>query len=214
MTSAWGESLSQRRFGRLLVISEGERMNGRRRWSCVCDCGAMAVVEQRALKSGASQSCGCFKKEVNAARLHRHGASKKGSRTRLYKIWGGMLARCRTPSATGFDRYGGSGVVVCDRWLTFENFLADMGEPPPGMSIDRIDSTAGYGPGNCRWATRQTQNENRRSVRWIEFNGVTLCAAQWADRLGISKATLYAALKKHPIAYALRPRGNAVEATK
>jgi hypothetical protein len=115
-----------------------------------------------------------------------------------------MLARCYTKSATGFDRYGARGVTVCDRWRqSFEAFLTDMGEAPDGMSLERTKNEEGYAPENCIWATRQRQNENRRSVEWIEFGGERLTKAGWARRLGISKATLYERLEKWPLGQAL-----------
>lgn len=117
-----------------------------------------------------------------------------------------MNSRCATPSATGFDRYDGDGVAVCDRWKSFENFYADMGPAPSGYSIDRIDSSKGYEPGIVDWAGCQAQNENRKSVRWIEFDGKRMNIAQWARHLGVSKATLYEALEKHPVEIALRSR--------
>ena len=117
-----------------------------------------------------------------------------------------MIARCRVKSATGYAQYGGAGIDVCERWNSFDNFLADMGDPPEGMSIDRIDGARWYEPGNCRWATRQEQNENRKSVRWIEFDGKMMNVAQWARHLGINKSTLLEALEKHPLEVALRER--------
>jgi hypothetical protein len=135
-----------------------------------------------------------------------HGQAARGRKTRLYKAWAGMIARCTVPSATGYARYGGAGVMVCDRWMDFENFAADMGEPPPGKSIDRKEGSKGYEPGNCHWASRQEQNENRRSVRWIEFDGKRMNVAQWSRHLGISHTTLLEALAKHPLEVALRMR--------
>lgn len=126
----------------------------------------------------------------------KHGHASRGKKTRTYKIWAGMCARCNVPSATGYERYGGLGVQVCERWIDYMAFLTDMGEAPEGMSIDRLDGTGNYEPGNCQWATRQTQNENRRSVIWIEAGGLRLTATAWAKRLGICKASMYERLER------------------
>lgn len=193
-------------FGRLTVVDFSEFTASGARWICRCSCGNEKIVSRQALKSGMTKSCGCLRKEVSSTRMAKHGAATRQGKSREYKIWSGMNSRCATPSATGFDRYGGDGVAVCDRWKSFENFYADMGPAPSGYSIDRIDSSKGYEPGNCRWASRQTQNENRKSVRWIEFDGKRMNIAQWARHLGVSKATLYEALEKHPVEIALRSR--------
>lgn len=133
----------------------------------------------------------------------KHGCAIPGQKTRTYKIWNGMMARCYVESATGFERYGGKGIKVCERWHDFANFLSDMGEAPEGHSIDRRNSKLGYAPDNCKWSTRQEQNENRSSVRWLEADGVRLTAAGWAKRLGLSKATFYERLDKWPLRQAL-----------
>lgn len=207
MTRAWRENLSGQQFGRLTVLREVPTDKSHRSWLCECSCGTEKVVGHTALKSGATQSCGCLRRESTTKQMTKHGASARGNWTRAYRIWAGMVARCEIKSATGYDRYGAKGVKVCDRWKNFENFLADMGEPPAGMSIDRIDGALGYEPENCRWATRQQQNENRKSVRWIEFDGKRMNVAQWARHLGINKSTLLEALAKHPLEVALRDRG-------
>lgn len=206
MTRAWREDLSGQQFGRLTVLRETKTDKAHRHWLCRCECGTEITVGHPALKRGATQSCGCLRRESAAAQMTIHGNAGRGKRSRAYGIWSGMLARCGIESATGFAQYGGAGVMVCERWHTFPNFLADMGEPPTGMSIDRIENERGYEPGNCRWATSQTQNENRRSVRLISFDGKSMNVTQWAAHLGINKSTLLEALDKHPLDFALRPR--------
>jgi hypothetical protein len=102
-----------------------------------------------------------------------------------------MIRRCTDKQNRGFKNYGGRGIEVCDRWLTFENFLADMGLRPEGMMIERRDNDGPYSPSNCIWASRKVQNRNRRSVKLFTHNGETHCIAAWAERAGMSKGCLY-----------------------
>ena len=101
-----------------------------------------------------------------------------------------MKHRCFNSRNRKYAIYGGRGITVCERWLTYENFLADMGEPPPGMSIDRIDNDKGYEPGNCRWATKETQRRNQRRCRRVTFDGRAQTLAEWAEELGFSLQVL------------------------
>jgi hypothetical protein len=106
-----------------------------------------------------------------------------------------MRSRCLNPNASNYAAYGGSGITICDRWLeSFENFLADMGECPPGMTVERKDNLLGYSPENCRWATKTEQNQNTSATRLLEYQGESLCVAEWAKTLGIKATTIMSRL--------------------
>lgn len=97
-----------------------------------------------------------------------------------------MKVRCSNPKSQAYVRYGARGITVCERWHSFENFYADMGERPEGMTLDREDNNKGYEPGNCRWATRREQTRNRNITISLSFNGRTQPLAAWAEELGLS----------------------------
>lgn len=101
-----------------------------------------------------------------------------GKQTPTYRIWDGMKNRCLNPNNKDYGRYGGRGISVCERWLEYENFLADMGERPPGLTIDRIDGNGNYTLTNCRWATRKEQRLNMADVHGIDHAalGITISA--------------------------------------
>jgi hypothetical protein len=181
-----------RRFNRLVVTARaGIDDHERAMWRCVCDCGTERIVGGFRLRSGHTKSCGCLRDDKVRARVTTHGKS----RTKTHNSWVGMLQRCRYPKHSQFARYGGRGILLCDRWLKFENFLADMGERPVGTSLDRIDSNGNYEPGNCRWATGVEQASNRSSNVYIERNGVSKTIKQWCDELGIKPDVIYGRLR-------------------
>lgn len=113
----------------------------------------------------------------------KHGRSCSGDAT--YAAWCAMRSRCLNDSHESYPNYGGRGISICERWMEFANFLADMGDRPQGMEIDRINNDGNYEPGNCRWATKKQQMQNRRTVINITIDGETLCIAEWARRMGV-----------------------------
>lgn len=120
-----------------------------------------------------------------------HGHTKKREVTRTYRAWSNMKTRCGNPKATQYAYYGGRGISVCEEWQTFENFLADMGESPEGMSLDRIDSNGDYAKNNCRWASMETQQNNKRSNRVLIYKGDQLTLSQLAQNAGINVGSLW-----------------------
>jgi hypothetical protein len=175
--------------GPVLPMAYGR--GARQFWECRCDCGNTTRVEQSKLRSGHTRSCGCLSIESVRKRRLTHGFTVNRTPTPEYRIWLTMNTRCNNPRATGFDNYGGRGIVVCQRWRQFPNFLADMGPRPSSKhSIDRIDNDGPYDPTNCRWVTRTEQARNTRANHLVNYLGRTQCLAEWADDLGVPESRL------------------------
>lgn len=171
-------------------------------WLCRCRCGTTRTFSSGTIAAECSESCGCIRNEMTAARNTTHGGAKRGRQCPEYVVWCGMKQRCFDKNATNYSDYGGRGVGVCERWLGnegFANFLADVGERPSKKhTIERRDNDAGYSPENCFWALRVEQRRNQRNprLRPLEFRGETLLVVEWADRLGIPRDTLFMRLHR------------------
>lgn len=178
------------RYDRLSVMGLAPKDNGRVMWLCRCDCGADKVVSGGNLRSGQVKSCGCLHRETMSL-MARHGHARSGQISPEHSVWSGIIARCGNMEDS---RYGGRGIIVCERWVTFENFYADMGKrPSAGHTIDRWpDNDGPYSPENCRWATAEQQARNRRSNRIVEFRGKEMPLIDAAELVGLPYKAVWA----------------------
>ena len=181
------------RFGRLVVIrSAGTNRFRQRLWECQCDCGKKTTVVAGHLRSGNTRGCGCQNKGTTT-----HGHATRNP-SKLYKAWNSMIQRCYHPSQNCFARYGGRGVRVCDRWNPkaggcFENFLADMGEPPSArhtLDKDKLGDGMLYSPETCCWLTPEEQARHTRRTAWVTYNGQEMLLGEAAKLAGLPLSTV------------------------
>lgn len=168
-------------FGRLTVLGKPFRVRKPNQWYaavvCECECGSIVVVSEHGLSVRGNRSCGCLRLETAERHLATHGMSK----TRLYKIWKGIIKRCLNPKSWDFHRYGGRGIGVCGEWMDFSAFnqWAVMNGYADHLSIERNNNDGNYEPGNCRWATQLEQSRNTRRTNRITALGETKCLSAW-----------------------------------
>jgi hypothetical protein len=177
-------------YGNLEVVYFSAIKNTNSHWVCKCTlCNNMTEVSRPNLRSGNTVDCGCRKSEKISNLNKTHGLSK----TSTWNSWSKMHFRIKK-GAKYSQVYG--TISVCEEWKSFDNFLKDMGERPKGMTLDRIDNTKGYSKDNCRWATQAEQNRNRSSNVMLTYNGETMCAVDWANKLNLHRDTIRRRLKR------------------
>lgn len=178
-------------YGRWTVIAIDE---ANRRALCRCACGNESSPRFNDLKGGNTRSCGCLIRDKTSARTLKHGMTGAPE----YWAWIDMRRRCYDPKNKGFVHYGSRGIEVCLRWReSFANFLSDVGPRPKKIgsgreySIERLNNDGNYEPGNCKWATAQEQNRNKRgALTMITARGKTQCIADWGREIGIKPHTI------------------------
>lgn len=178
-----------KKVGRLsildIVIEKDNRGIFRHNAWCKCDCGTLIKIAGCNL-GRTTRSCGCYARDLLSLRNKTHGLSN----SKIYHIWRGIHARCNNKNDKYYPLYGGRGIKVCKRWSKFENLLKDMGHPPSGTSLDRIDNNGPYSPKNCRWASQKQQCRNKRNNVTITYQNQTKCLSEWSEITGFSKAII------------------------
>lgn len=134
-------------------------------WICLCDCGNKRSIRLDQLTKTKNPSCGCQKQRNITECQIKHGfRNSNDGRRSEYTAWTNMKGRCFNKNDKGYPTYGGRGITVCKRWLSFKNFISDMGDKPEGMTLERNNSNGNYEPKNCRWASWHDQALSRRKT--------------------------------------------------
>jgi hypothetical protein len=200
--------LTGQEFGRLSVKGRDfSKKTGQTRWLCLCDprlggCGTLTSVGSESLRMGRIKSCGCWRRELFAQHRTTHGLAPRSGRPRAYSSWYNMINRCTNESWPQYKDWGGRGVTFDPRWRDFPAFLADMGERPPGMTLERKDNNRPYCKDNCVWTTQHQQMMNTRSfkltpdvvakIKCLRKTGMTLAVI--GVEMGLNPGTVARAL--------------------
>ena len=188
--------LTGKRFGRLIVTGFAEKRGKKTLcWDCKCDCGKTKIILGASLKNGATQSCGCYNREIATKKSTTHGLSKHP----LYRVWKAVKRRCYNKDTDAYQNYGGRGIIICDEWR--DDFQAFYGWAmangyKEGLTIDRINNNGNYEPCNCRWITRKEQNNNTRRNVLIEYKGKTNTVTEWCTILNVKYAAVVRRLRR------------------
>lgn len=189
----------------IFVIARNGSGNGKALWNCRCACSAVFPAIGTALRQGRLHGCPkCAKARIVAAAT-KHGLVG----TREYNSYNAMKSRCYNPKDKRYSRYGGRGIEVCERWLeSFTNFISDMGmQPSSDHSIERVERDKSYEPGNCVWATRVEQANNRSNNTVLEINGRTQTMVQWSRESGVNRTVILRRMKRGIVGESLINKG-------
>lgn len=174
-------------FERLTVLSHaGFDKHRNAMWLCACSCGTRVTAGGHRLRRGHTRSCGCLVADTTRTLRTTHGTTANDASPPTYNTWVNVTQRCTNPKVKCWANYGGRGITICDRWRDFANFLADMGERPDGMSIERVDNDGDYCPENCIWSDRKTQGRNKRDTVYITIRGERLSLRSVCEAYGVS----------------------------
>lgn len=182
------------RRGLLVVVGEGGRdSRGVKLWECLCECGNKCSRLASHINSKKMPSCGCFSNKAKGLHARAHGMTGSPE----FVSWKSAKARCFNPGSASFSDYGGRGITMCTEWKeSFERFFEDMGQRPPGMSLERIVVNGNYCPENCVWADSKQQGRNRRPSVRIPWKGEVKTTQEIAAELGISTGAAYQRWKR------------------
>lgn len=176
--------LSNRRFGKLTALGRSHIGKYGTVWKCRCECGSIHYALGAELSRNRIKSCGCS--QVKHGKAH----------TKTWRIWVQMRQRCDNANDKNYMHYGGRGIDYAATWQDFTIFLADMGDCPNGMSLERIDNNKGYSKENCKWTTSFEQTRNKRTNKFYTYKGERLCLRDWENKLGVSRGYLTKRLKR------------------
>lgn len=190
-----------RQVGHWTVLGRAFEAGSPIKWNCKCICGAERQVRSAHLSSGSSSSCGCQQE-----RPTKHGQAREGEFSDKYKTWRTVKSRCNHESHPSSEYYHGK---LCDSWQDYRNFDRDVPDAPePGLTIERLDNSKGYEPGNVRWATVTEQHRNQTNCVWLEHDGKRQLLTDWARELGLHPSSLSERIAKYGVAVALStPKG-------
>lgn len=186
-------------FGRLTALRFDKYEKEKTYWIFKCACGTEKSQPVSRVKSGVTNSCGCLRLEMLKKATIKHGMTRSniGKKSKVYQAWQNMILRCEYNKSKHFHRYGGRGIKVCLRWRSsFNAFFEDMGEPPDGFSLDRINNDGDYEPANCRWASQKMQVSNRSVCNFVEINGERLLLLTYCENIGVSHNMVRKRLKR------------------